>query len=185
MRTFRQNCRTVVFEFCTEAIIFSVCGKDVMATSENFAGNIIASLASLPDFLRRPILKKRMQEFFSLSEEEKHEIIANALEAGPYVEFARFEKLFKTWLEILATLPVEQREELVAAYVIEAGRHPQRLIAFNLDAIFGIFLELNKEQQDAIATSVKRISVRLGQREARVIKLAVPDSAKRHLGMSL
>jgi len=38
---------------------------------ENFAGNIIINLASLPDFLRNPILKKRMIEFFSLSEPEK------------------------------------------------------------------------------------------------------------------
>jgi len=33
-------------------------------SEENFAGNIIINLASLPDFLRKPILKKRMMEFF-------------------------------------------------------------------------------------------------------------------------
>ena len=49
----------------------------------NFAGNIIVNLASLPDFLRTPILKKRMTEFFSKNDEEKAEIIVNALNAGP------------------------------------------------------------------------------------------------------
>ncbi|NQZ55235.1 MAG: hypothetical protein HRS51_01885, partial [Candidatus Nitrosopelagicus sp.] len=48
----------------------------------NYAGNIIINLASLPDFLRKPILKKRMMEFFPMSEPEKSEIINNALEAG-------------------------------------------------------------------------------------------------------
>lgn len=152
---------------------------------ENFAGNIIVSLASLPDFLRRPILEKRMREFFSLPWEEKQEIITNALEAGPTVEFSRFEKLFRTWLEILAALPAGQREEFVSAYMAEAARRPQRLIAFNLDAIFGVFLELNTEQQDAIAASVKNVSGRLGREEARVIGLAVPDIAKHRLGMTL
>ena len=46
---------------------------------ENFAGNIIVNLASLPDFLRTPILKKRMMEFFSLSESERDEVIGHAL----------------------------------------------------------------------------------------------------------
>jgi hypothetical protein len=31
----------------------------------NYAGNIIVVLANLPDFLRTPILKKRMVEFFA------------------------------------------------------------------------------------------------------------------------
>ena len=42
----------------------------------NFAGNIIVNLASLPDFLRTPILKKRMTEFFSKNQDDKSEIKA-------------------------------------------------------------------------------------------------------------
>jgi len=92
---------------------------------ENFAGNIIINLASLPDFLRNPILKKRMVEFFSLSDPERIEIINNALEAGPTIPFPNFSKLFKTWLKILATLSEEQREGLFSAYIIEISQHPQ------------------------------------------------------------
>ena len=55
----------------------------VVLSEPNYAGNIIINLASLPDFLRKPILKKRMTEFFSMSEPEKSEIINNALDAGP------------------------------------------------------------------------------------------------------
>ena len=85
---------------------------------ENFAGNIIINLANLPDFLRKPILKKRMIEFFSLSDAEKKEVINNALEAGPTIPFPNFAKLFKTWLKILTTLSEEQREGLFSAYII-------------------------------------------------------------------
>ena len=73
----------------------------------NYAGNIIINLASLPDFLRKPILKKRMTEFFSMSEPEKSEIINNALDAGPTIPFPNFSKLFKTWLEVLCTVSKE------------------------------------------------------------------------------
>ena len=81
----------------------------VILSEPNYAGNIIINLASLPDFLRKPILKKRMMEFFSMSEPEKSEIINNALEAGPTIPFPNFSKLFKTWLEVLCTVSEENR----------------------------------------------------------------------------
>jgi len=43
-------------------------------SEDNHAGNIIVNLASLPDFLRTPILKKRMIEFFSKEEEIKKKL---------------------------------------------------------------------------------------------------------------
>ena len=153
-------------------------------TGENFAGNIIASLASLPDFLRKPILTRRMTEFFALSEPEKQEIIDNALEAGPGVDFDRFEKLLRTWLEVLATLPPEQRTELVGAYIAKITQNPRSLIAFNMDAILGIFLALQHDCRESIATSVRDVVSGLDSRRLRVVRLVVPDTARLHLGIS-
>lgn len=152
-------------------------------TEENFAGNIIVNLASLPDFLRQPILTKRMKEFFALSELEKQEIIENALIAGPTVNFGQFEKLFRTWLEILATLQPEQRTELVRAYVTKIIQDPEKLINFNTDAIFGIFLMLRPDQRESIATSVRDTISKLDDKELRVFRLIVPDTARQHLGI--
>jgi hypothetical protein len=105
----------------------------------NFAGNIIVNLASLPDFLRTPILKKRMTEFFSKSEDDKAEIIVNALNAGPTIPFPNFSKLFKTWLEVLAEINVENREDMFSNYFRHILKSPEKIILFNLDAIFEIF----------------------------------------------
>ena len=65
----------------------------------NYAGNIIVNLANLPDFLRKPILKKRMMEFFSLSESEKNEIINNALEQVQLFRFQTFQSFSKLGLK--------------------------------------------------------------------------------------
>ena len=89
----------------------------VVLSEPNYAGNIIVILANLPDFLRTPILKKRMLEFFSMSDSDKIEIISNALEAGPTIPFLNFSKLFKTWLEVLTTISEEQRGLMFSAYV--------------------------------------------------------------------
>ena len=96
-------------------------------SEENFAGNIIVNLASLPDFLRTPILKKRMIEFFSMNDSEKIEIINNALEAGPTITFPNFSKLFKTWLEVLCTLTEENRYDMFSNYFRQIMKNPKKL----------------------------------------------------------
>jgi len=148
---------------------------------ENFAGNIIVNLANLPDFLRNPILKKRMIEFFTLAEPERNEVINNALEAGPTIPFLNFSKLFKTWLKILTTLSEEQREGLFSAYIEEVARSPQKLITFNLDGILEIFLTLEEKEREIIANTVKKIINNLDENSRKRILLVVPDNAKIHL----
>jgi len=148
---------------------------------ENFAGNIIVNLASLPDFLRNPILKKRMMEFFSLSEPDRKEVINNALEAGPTIPFPNFSKLFKTWLKILASLSDEQRDGLFSAYIIEISQSPQKLITFNLDGILEIFLTLDENEKVVISNSIKKIINNLDEEQKRRVMLVIPDNAKLHL----
>ena len=149
----------------------------------NYAGNIIVNLANLPDFLRKPILKKRMMEFFTLSDIEKKEIINNALEAGPTIPFPNFSKLFKTWLEILTTLTEEQREGLFFAYINEITQSPQKLITFNLDGILEIYLTLDEEKKGILAKTIKKIISNLDNERRRRVLLVIPTNAKKHLSL--
>ena len=119
----------------------------------NFAGNIIVNLASLPDFLRTPIMKKRMTEFFTKDEADKSEIITNALEAGPTIPFLNFSKLFKTWLEVLAEINNENREDMFSNYFKHILSSPEKIILFNLDALLEIFLQVEKTKQQILASS--------------------------------
>jgi len=144
----------------------------------NFAGNIIINLASLPDFLRTPILKKRMTEFFSKNDEEKSEIIVNALNAGPTIPFPNFSKLFKTWLEVLATINNENREDMFSNYFKQILISPEKIILFNLDAIFEIFLQVDKEKQQILISSIKTIFDKLDEKSKKKMILLSPDSAK-------
>jgi len=144
----------------------------------NFAGNIIVNLASLPDFLRTPILKKRMTEFFSKNEDDKAEIIVNALNAGPTIPFPNFSKLFKTWLEVLAEINVENREDMFSNYFKHVLRSPEKIILFNLDAIFEIFLQIDNEKQQILISSIKNVFERLDEESKRKMNLLTPDSAR-------
>tara|TARA_B110000467_G_scaffold141989_1_gene143086 strand:+ start:116 stop:577 length:462 start_codon:yes stop_codon:yes gene_type:complete len=150
-------------------------------SEDNFAGNIIVNLASLPDFLRTPILKKRMVEFFSKEELDKKEIICNALEAGPTIPFLNFSKLFKSWLKIIANLPEEHREGMFLAYIKQSLLNPEKLIAFNLDGILEMFLQLEKNEKETIAKTIQKIIVSLNEQERKRILIMIPNNAKIHL----
>ena len=150
-------------------------------SEDNFAGNIIVNLASLPDFLRTPILKKRMIEFFSKDELDKKEIINNALEAGPTIPFLNFSKLFKSWLKIIANLSEEHREGMFLAYITQSLASPEKLISFNLDVILEVFLELEEKEKETISNTIKKIIGDLDDDERRKILIMIPNNAKNHL----
>ena len=150
-------------------------------SEDNHAGNIIVNLASLPDFLRTPILKKRMIEFFSKEETDKKEIIYNALEAGPTIPFLNFSKLFKSWLKIIANLSEEHREGMFLAYIKQSLLDPEKLIAFNLDGILEMFLQLEENEKETISNTIKKIIGNLNDQDRRKILIMIPNNAKNHL----
>ena len=154
----------------------------VVLSEPNYAGNIIINLASLPDFLRKPILKKRMTEFFSMSESEKSEVINNALEAGPTIPFPNFSKLFKTWLEVLCTISEENRYDMFSNYIKHIINSPQKIIVFNLDGILEIFLSLGQSNQDTISISIQNVIKSLDQDSKRKLVLLIPENAKNVIG---
>ena len=144
----------------------------------NYAGNIIVSLANLPEFLRKPILKKRLMEFFSMSPSDKIEIINNALQAGHTIPFDKFSKLFKTWLEILSALSEDQRTIMFTTYIAEITENPQKIILFNLDGILEVYLSLNQGERDTISKSVKKIINSLDDSKKNRLLLVIPDRAR-------
>ncbi len=154
-----------------------------MLTEPNYAGNIIVILANLPDFLRKPILKKRMSEFYSMSDQEKNVLIQNALEAGPTIPFPNFSKLFKTWLEVLADETEEHRQILISGYVNEITNFPQKIIAFNLDGMLEIYFTLEDSKKMIINNSLKLIIGKLESDAKRKIILLIPNVLKNELGV--
>ena len=152
-------------------------------TSPHHAGNIIVNLAGLPEFLRKPILHKRLSEFFSMTQEDKKEIINNALQAGPTIPFDKFATLFKTWLETLCNLSEEQRIIMFSSYINEITSHPEKLIAFNLDGIFEIYMSLSAEQKSILSSTIKKIIRTFDDKDRKKLYMIIPEMAKNEIGI--
>ena len=120
-----------------------------------------------------------MTEFFSQNDDEKAEIIINALNAGPTIPFPNFSKLFRTWLQVLSAIDNEKREDMFSNYFKHILASPDKIILFNLDAIFEIFLQVDTQKQQILITSIKTVFDRLDQESKRKMNLLAPDSAKK------
>lgn len=154
-----------------------------LMTEPNYVGNIIVNLADLPEFLRKPILKKRLTEFFSMSHEDRGEIINNALQAGPTIRFDKFSTLFKTWLEILCNFSEEQRTIIFAMYLTEILNNPQKIVRFNLDGLFEIYLSLTREQENILSNTVRKIINSFESDDKRRLFLVIPERIKKTIGI--
>ena len=129
------------------------------------------------------MLKKRLLEFFSMQQEEKREIINNALQAGPTIQFEKFAILFKTWLEILCNLSEDQRTSIFSTYVDEIISHPEKIISFNLDGILEIFMSLSTDQKLLLSTTLRGIIALLDEKSRRRLELIIPQRAMKEIGL--
>ena len=136
----------------------------------------------MPDFLRKPILKKRMMEFFPMSEPEKLEIINTALDAGPTIPFPNFSKLFKTWLEVLCTVSEENRQMMFSNYIKQIVKSPEKIIAFNLDGILEIFISIDSSHQQIISFSIQNLVKNMDDDSKKKLLLLIPENARRIIG---
>ena len=117
-----------------------------------------------------------------MSEPEKSEIINNALDAGPTIPFPNFSKLFKTWLDVLCTIPKENRDSMFSIYIKHIINSPQKIIAFNLDGILEIFLSLEDSNQKIVSTSIQNVIKNIDQDSKRKLILLIPENARKIVG---
>lgn len=145
------------------------------------AGNIIQILANLPDFLRRPMLQKRLTEFFGMDERDRQETIALALTAAPTIDPAKLSVLVKTWLEVLAGFDASQRTAIFSVYCRQILLQPESLQKLNFQALTATFTSLGEKERQILADSLKEVLFSLPNRE-RLLDL-IPEQPKKALGL--
>lgn len=143
------------------------------------AGNIIQILANLPDFLRKPMLRKRLNEFFNMDEHDRQETITLALSAAPTIEPAKLAVLARTWLEVLSEFDPQKRATMFGTYCNQILMQPASLQRLNLQALTDTFLSLGEKQRDSLADSLKEVLFALPNRE-RMLGL-IPAYSKKAL----
>ncbi len=147
----------------------------------DIAGNIIQILAGLPEFLRKPMLKSRMSEFFVLDAAEKQEMVENALTAAPKIDPKVLGQLVKTWMEVLCEFDEAKRKEIFAIYADFIADSPGALSKINTDELIKIFGSLPEANRNILAGSLRSLVRGMPEQKRTNFLGAVPENAKNML----
>ena len=115
-----------------------------MRSGSNAAVNIIHILADLPDFLREPVLRKKLQEFYIYDESDKRETISRALNAASSIEAKKLNVLVKSWMEVLSELDTGRILTMLTLYCDEILKDRTVLEKLNFDSVVQAFITLDE-----------------------------------------
>ena len=110
----------------------------------NASVNIIHILADLPDFLREPVLRKKLQEFYMFDESDKRETISTALNAASSIDAKRLNVLVKSWMEVLSELDTGRILTMLTLYCDEILKDGSVLEKLNFDSVVQAFMTLDE-----------------------------------------
>ncbi|MDR3782260.1 MAG: hypothetical protein P4K92_03000, partial [Candidatus Nitrosotalea sp.] len=68
-------------------------------------------------------------------------------------------------------------------YINEIKNHPEKLIAFNLDGIFEIFMSLAPEQRTVLSATLKELIRSFDEKDRKKLNMIIPESAKKEIGI--
>lgn len=154
-------------------------------SDSNIAGNILQILAGLPEFLRKPMLKNRLTEFFTLPEDERKETVANALNAAPAIDFNVLSNLVKTWMEVLCEFNEDRRRAMFGAYVDVIAVSPEIIAKLNVDGFISLFNSLPDDKKEILASSLNDLIADLPSDKRSKFVGAIPETAKKVLKIDL
>jgi len=148
----------------------------------SIAGNVIQILAGLPEFLRKPMMRNRMSDFFALPDEDKTEMIKGVIDALPTVDVNITARLFRTWIEVLYELGSEKSTSMFSMYASILTENPSILASIDLRPIVEEFNSLNKEIRDSIASSIRDVLNRLEDEKRDALIKYIPVYALDAIG---
>ena len=109
-----------------------------MSNNTNATENIIEILSKLQEFLRKPIIKNKLKDFYNLEEDEQREIISRVLDSIDNINENDLNNLTSTWLEALSDMDNIKINYIFKIYLEEVMKRPDSIKKINLIALNGI-----------------------------------------------
>ncbi len=152
-------------------------------STPNYAGNIIYILAGLPEFLRKPMMRNRLNEFFTLQEEDKVEMIRNVVDALPSMEMGTVARLFKTWLELLHEFGNDRRNSIFSIYARVMVSNASKVARIDFAPLLHVLNSLDVDVRGATVASIKRVLQEMDEESKRTLLSSIPENVLREVGL--
>ena len=137
------------------------------------AVNIIQILADLPYFLREPVLRKKLQEFYIYEESDKRETITNALNAASSIETKKLAVLVRSWMEVLSELDTDKILLMLTLYCDQILKDRSVLKNLNFDSVVQAFMTLDNVKKIKFIYCLKEAMFSVPNRYKIIEKLPI------------
>jgi len=144
-----------------------------VTTGSETAVNIIQILADLPYFLREPVLRKKLQEFYIYEESDKRETITNALNAASSIETKKLTVLVRSWMEVLSELDTDKILLMLTLYCDQILKDRSVLKNLNFDSVVQSFMTLDNVKKIKFIYCLKEAMFSVPNRYKIIEKLPI------------
>lgn len=115
---------------------------DIFSATEN----IIEILLNMQDFLRRPVIKNKLERFYLEDEKLQRDTILIILTSLPS-EIKNIDKLIYVWLDVLAELEVSKINKIIQLYLGQFLKDKKLLNKIDVEVIINEYLKLEREKR--------------------------------------
>jgi|SRR5215208_8026796 hypothetical protein len=146
-----------MFILCLSFYNIYIYDLKLLSFDQNASRDILQIVSNLPDFLRKPIILKKLHEFYSLSERDKYETISLILRGTCSLESTKLYPLIKTWLHILAELESIKVTEIFRIYCEFFLLNPTFFEKLNIQPLIDVFLKLENRKKEKLSDCLKEV----------------------------
>lgn len=145
-----------------------------MSIDQKSSVDILQIVADLPDFLRKPIIVKKLDEFYSLDDPTKYETISMILRGSSSIESNKLFPLIKTWLQILTELESNKVNDIFRIYCEVLLVNRTFFEKLNTQPLVDAFLKLENKNKNKLSDCLKEV-IFLFPNRSEIFK-AIPQS---------
>lgn len=120
-----------------------------MTSNSDTTEDIIQILANLQPYLRKPIIKNKLDNFFKEDDEFQLDTIDLILKSLPNVTLQKYEDLITTWMEILTGFDSTKVNHLIRLYLEGLANNPKLIRIIN-PLIIKCLRDFSKEKQEKL-----------------------------------
>ena len=145
-----------------------------MSVDQKASADILQIVANLPDFLRKPIMVKKLHEFYSLDDPGKYETISMIVRGISSIESKKLYPLIKTWLQILTELESNKITEIFRIYCEVLLVNATLFKKLDIQPLVDAYLQLEDKNKKKLSDCLKEV-IFLFPNRSKIFK-AIPES---------
>lgn len=145
-------------------------------SKQYYTADIILILSKLPEFLRKSMMRSRLQEFCTKDSKKREEFIDSILGGLSTADKDSLKKVIRTWLGVVSTLKSSEISTIFSPYIIRYEKDPSLCESEYSANLLEAYQSLEENQRAILRDCL--VEVALNQHRSRWIVCTLPKKVR-------